>query len=85
MKFNNNFEYISKEDVEKLKSCKLNHSVNVRINGIIKKIKCSSPDKSCHDCFFTLYCNNIKWYKYRIPCCDWEKDDSESCTYEEIK
>lgn len=81
MKFNNNFEYISKEDIEKLKNCKLNHSVNVKINGVNKTLRCLKTCKdACSNCFFYKYCN-IKPRKNEIPCCDWEKVDGISCMY----
>lgn len=85
MKFNNNFEYISKEDIKKFKSCKLNHSVNVKINGVNKTLRClKTSDNPCNDCFFYKHCNS-KTKKIEIPCCDWEKDDEISCIYKEIK
>lgn len=81
MKFNNNFEYISKEDIEKLKNCKLNHSVNVRINGVNKTLRClKTCEDACLNCFFRGYCNS-KAKKIEIPCCDWERDDEKSCIY----
>lgn len=82
MKFNNNFEYISREDIQKLKNCKLNHSVSVRINGVNKTLRClKTCEDACSNCFFDKYCNSKYKEKNAIPCCDWEKVDGISCMY----